>query len=135
MISAWYFVAFYSLIWNTIKDFISMKIDDRFNFLAMGATLMLLKTNPIGFWQLLMILGFIIVINIVFKKFLGSGDLSALGWITLGLYSIDFTKLVMFYFCFLFLSLLKVLFMHGHKIKKAPAFYIILISFGLSIMM
>jgi len=96
MIGAYYFITSLMLIYNTVRDLKTQEIDERFNYLALGATLMLIPILKPS-WLLLLVLIFLSILSsIFFKKAMASGDLQALNWIYLGLGIIDYTKVIKF---------------------------------------
>lgn len=94
------------LLYNTVRDMRTREIDSRFNFMAIGATIMLLIANRPG-W---LILGFAILtafcLGFLLKKHFASGDREAMGWIVLGLAIINPAKVFIFLFVFLALTTL-----------------------------
>jgi Flp pilus assembly protein protease CpaA len=85
-----------ALLRNTIKDMQTRKVDDRFNFSAIGSTLMLLYYTHPTLKLLLVLMLTSIIFMWLLSKYFGSGDLKALAWIFYGLGTIDFTALLFF---------------------------------------
>lgn len=89
-------LGFFLLLYNTVRDMKTRVIDSRFNFMAVGATIMLAAANRPG-W---LILGFGIFTSLslamLLRKHLAGGDLEAIGWVVLGMAVLNPAKVFIF---------------------------------------
>lgn len=106
------FVAGYSLIQNLIKDVKTLKIDSRYNFLALGAALMLCGANSTPFISIGIAIAITILSGFLFSKFMAEGDTEAFSWIFLSLASMNIFSIP------IFLTALALSFAFGLGIKR-----------------
>lgn len=134
----WYFMGFIYLSILTYQDYFKkMLVDDRFNYLMIGATVMLYSIYPKNLWYLLIIIVLTILVSFLmtyFKAF-AEGDLKAFLWSFIGFLIIDYNMVIFYFFMFwLVYFSYKLLWALGNKflktnIKYLPGYPILLISF------
>ena len=134
ILTSYYIITCLALLRNAISDYFTRKIDSRWNYFAMGATLML-----IGYFhpKLLFIFALLlanIATLILLKRYFAAGDLEALAWIYLGLGTISMVKLITFLICLTaafagYLAAKRVSHMCNPQQKGAPGYVFILISY------
>lgn len=137
-VAFWAIVGTIYLFIMTYKDlFNNMRVDERYNFFMMGVSLMLLTYFNISFWYLLTLLGVLILLNWLFRKFkvVGAADITALTWLIYGYGIIGFRPLVLFVGIFLLLTALYYiirLIMKVPQDKPTPYFPVLLATFILT---
>lgn len=122
------------LIFLTYKDFRNKRIiDDRHNYLMMGATISLLSHIPRNLLFMLLLMAVIIGLRLYLTKFkvIGEADINALTWIFLGYGIINIFKLAWFgVFFIIIVSAYSFLKFAVFKYKQeTPFFPVILITF------
>ena len=135
----WAFMGTLNLIRLTYQDFKNnMEIDDRYNYLMTGATIMLLQIYRRGILLILAFIGLIIVMTFLLKKLeaIGAGDISSISWIFLGFMIINPAMLIIFltayaFFTLIYFGIRALIFKHQNISNKThtPFFIILLISF------
>jgi hypothetical protein len=113
-------------------------VDDRYNYLMIGATIPLIINSNLGLWVIAIGISLSIGLTYMFGKMnvFGQGDLKAILWSFLGFFSFGYVYvihyIVAFVFCyFLFVGYYKIL----EKVKKIkytlklPGFPILLLSY------
>lgn len=133
----WAWMGTLYLIFLTYKDFKDKRvIDDRHNYLMLGASISLLSHLRRSFWYMLAIVLVTVILSIYLRKFkvIGEADITALSWIFLGYGIINIFKLAWFGFYFIIITVFyNFLKFKVFKTKQnTPFFPVILISFWLN---
>jgi len=132
LITSFYFVTVLMLVYNTYRDFKKSMIDERYNYFALGSTIMLVSyLNPGLIIYLYIFLA--IFIQIVAKKLLAEGDMMPIFWIMLGFGAIGVTKLITWLVIWGFYTFFYVLFLKKEKIQKYPYYMVFLVSYVITI--
>lgn len=99
---------FYLIIMSFKDVFNKMRIDDRFNFLMMGISIMLLTHFSVSVWYLLGMVLVLMLLNWYLSKFnvLGGADISAFMWLFYGYAIIGYQPLILFVVTLIGLSVL-----------------------------
>lgn len=119
-VSFWVAMGTFYLLIMTYKDLKNnMRIDDRFNFFMMGASIMLLTHFYISVWYILALIIVILGLNMYLKKFnvLGGADISSIMWLFYGYAIINLRVVVSFVIVFLMLA---GLYYFVRKLMKMP---------------
>ncbi len=116
MITIYYFLSILMLIYNTFRDIRTREIDERYNYFMFGATMMLLGYFKINIILVFILIFLTIIVILLTKKFMATGDLQALVWILLGFGAIEHFKIIKFLIAFTGLFILS--FITKKLIKK-----------------
>lgn len=136
--SYWVIMGMIYLVILTWQDYRNkMIVDDRSNYLMLGATIALISFVKVNFIYLLAILLVIVFIGWLFTKYrtLGDADIHSLRWLLLGFGVIGLEYLFIFLLVFtllyvLFWGLKKIIFKLTNHLNVATQFYgIILLSY------
>lgn len=130
----WAWMGTLYLIFLTYKDYKDKRrIDDRHNYLMLGASISLLSHLPRGLFYMLLIVAVSLGLRWYLKKFkvIGEADINSLTWIFLGLGIINIFKLAWFGIFFIIITAIYTGLKFGLFRYKAetPFFPVILVSF------
>lgn len=136
-VSHWALIGTLYLIFLTYQDYKNKRIvDDRHNYMMMGATFMLFSHFHIKLWFIFVMIGITIGLHYFLNKIksFGRADNKTISWIFLGLAIINLGYVVFF---FLILSIVSLIFLifkkYVFKYKEPVPYYgIILICFVLN---
>jgi hypothetical protein len=126
-----------SLLFNSITDVKTRQIDSRLNYLSMGATIVLVVALSPSLLTLVGIAIVGIISQLMFRKFMSTGDFEALSWIYLFLGVYKIFNLIIFLVALSLISALSYLairFSLHKKDFKLPYYPIILGSYIISIL-
>lgn len=133
MITSYFLFTGLMLLYNTIRDLKTRTIDSRFNYFAMGATIMLMAYNQTSILQSAFALLMILAIWLINRKIqtLANGDIEALTWILLGLWSISYINPIKFFLMFTMFYSIALLIVRIMKVKETmlPCYPMILLSY------
>jgi hypothetical protein len=123
---------------NTYKDIKKKEIDSRLNYLAFGATLMILAyfQPSLLAWVIPLLVTTLTVLFFSWKKFLASGDTEAISWMMFALGLFDYWRMVVFLilltasYCFNFI----VKKLSKDPMDKAPGYPLLLSSWLISLL-
>lgn len=136
----WFYFGTMQLLVATYKDFKNKRlVDERHNYLMVGASLMLIGFFQRDFWYIILNVALMMILGSLTKKIKGIGeaDIQALMWIYLGYGLINPLYLIWFLIIFTVLSLIYVftkkiivrMYVKDKKPVPTPFFIVILISF------
>lgn len=129
LIISFFILSCFSLIINSIRDLMTSHIDERYNYTTYGALYMIiafLKPSMLKIFGLIILGMFIILIS---KKILAEGDFAPIGWIILAFGVINIPKLIIWFWVWVFLTMIYVLIMRANNIKKAPYYPVFALSY------
>lgn len=129
-ITGYFFITTMMLIYNTYKDIKTMEIDSRYNFMAIGATMMLLAYFQTSFITLIVVSIVVSITMLIFnyKKFFASGDIEAMSWVMFALGIFSYGKMIIFLILmtlFYSFNLVMLRLIKSHQ-KRVPAYCMIL---------
>lgn len=99
IISFWAFMGTIQLLIASWKDYVNnMKVDDRYNFFMLGASISLIPYNPHNIFYMLPLMLIVPLLYIFIKKIkaLGEGDQNSIAWLFIGYYIIGIDKVIFF---------------------------------------
>jgi len=137
-------MAILNLFFMTYQDYKNnMKVDDRFNFIMIGATVMLLSVFPISIYYLFTLVALNLILGWVFMKFrlMKFADVKSLSWAFYGFSIINpffgISYLVVFGLIYFFndklISLVR--WYLNIECNKLPGYPILLLIFVINLMM
>lgn len=142
--SYWVVMGIIYLLILTYQDYKNkMVVDDRKNYLMLGATIALISHFKVGLIYMLILLSIIIFIGWLFNKYktLGKADINSLRWLFLGFGIISIYYLLAFLVIFTLLYILywglkKIIFRLTNHLNISTQFYgVILFSYILTLVM